>query len=181
MNVKTVDEIHESIIEDAWTLYRDAFEELNALAVQRHLMYRDEFVKVMLDRRVQKYLALADDGSLCGLSTYTNDLHAVPLISPPYFERHWPEHYAQGRIWYVGFVAVKSDAPVTTFPELIEAMHRTSAVHNGITALDICGRTNEARHLPRAVRTLLHRLSGNVRMQRLDEQSYWLYEFPDAA
>jgi hypothetical protein len=37
------------------------------------------------------------------------------------------------------------------------------------------------RHLPRAVRTLLHRLSGNVRMQRLDEQSYWLYEFPDAA
>jgi len=181
MNVKTVDEIHGSIIGDAWTLYHEAFEELNAYAVQRHLMYHDEFVDVMLDPRIQKYLLLGRDGTLCGLSTYTNDLHAVPLISPQYFQRRWPQHYAEQRIWYVGFVAVYANAPVTAFAELIEAMHRTSAAHGGITALDICARTNEVRHLPRAVRTLLHRMSGNVRMERLDEQSYWMYEFPDAA
>jgi hypothetical protein len=181
MNVKVIDELHETLIEDAWNLYHEAFQELNAFAVQRHLMYHNEFVDVMLDRRVQKYLRLDDDGSLCGLSTYTNDLDAVPLISPQYFERRWPEHYAQRRIWYVGFVAVHNGAPLTAFAELIEAMHRTSAVSGGITALDICRRTDELRHLPRAVRTLLHRLSGNVRMERLDEQSYWLYEFPAAA
>jgi hypothetical protein len=180
MNIKVIDEVHESLIEDLWKLYYEAFRELNALAVQRHLMYRHEFVDVMLDNRVQKYLYFDDDGALCGLSTYTNDLDAVPLISPQYFERRWPQHYAERRIWYVLFVAVKDGAPVRAFAELIEAMHRTSSVH-GITALDICRVTDEVRHLPRAVRVLLHRLSGNVRMERLDEQSYWLYEFPNAA
>jgi len=27
---------------------------------------------------------------------------------------------------------------------------------------------------------MLHRLSGNVRTERMDDQSYWLYEFPAA-
>jgi hypothetical protein len=177
MSVKIVDEVHETLIEDAWELYHEAFKELNALAVQRHLMYRTEFDEVMLDSRVQKYLCLNDDGTLCGLSTYTNHLEAVPLISPQYFERRWPQHYAERRIWYVGFVAVQAGAPVTTFASLIGAMHETST-RDAITALDVCARTDEIRHLPRAVRVLLRRLSGNVRMERLDEQSYWLYEFP---
>jgi len=177
MIVKLIDEIHESLIEDAWSLYHEAFEELNAYAVQRHLMFRHEFEDVMRDPRVQKYLAL-HDGVLCGLSTYTNDLDAVPLISPQYFQRRWPEHYAQRRIWYVGFVAVSPDAPVIAFAELIQAMHQTST-RDSITALDVCTRTDEIRHLPRSVRVLLRRIAGNVRMERLDEQSYWLYDFPD--
>lgn len=173
-----VDVIEGSAVEDAWKLYYDAFRELNAAAVQRHLMYRTEFEDVVTDRRVQKYLCF-HEGELCGMSTYTNDLDAVPLISPQYFERRWPRHFAERRIWYVGFVAVKNDAPVTTFPRLIAAMHQTST-RDALTALDVCARTNDVRHLPRSVRVLLHRLSGRVRMERLDEQSYWLYEFPDA-
>jgi hypothetical protein len=180
MSIKVVDEVHETLIEDAWQLYYEAFRELNAFAVQRHLMYRSEFDEVMLDPRVQKYLCLDDAGALCGLSTYTNYLEAVPLISPQYFERRWPRHFAERRIWYVGFVAVTAGAPVTTFPNLIAAMHETSK-RDAITALDVCTRTDEVRHLPRAVRVLLHRLSGGVTMERLDEQSYWMYEFTNAA
>jgi hypothetical protein len=180
MTIKVVDELHETLIEDAWKLYHEAFSELNAFAVQRHLMYRSEFDEVMLDPRVQKYLCLGDDGNLSGVATYTNDLDAVPLISPRYFERRWPQHYAEGRIWYVGFVAVRDGVPLTVFGEIIGAMHETSGRH-AITALDVCARTDAVRHLPRSVRVLLHRISGNVRMERLDEQSYWLYEFPDAA
>jgi len=180
MTIKIVDELHETLIEDAWKLYYEAFRDLNAFAVQRHLMYRGEFDEVMLDRRVQKYLCLGDDGNLCGIATYTNDLDAVPLISPQYFERRWPRHYAEGRIWYVGFVAVREGAPLTVFGELIGAMHETST-RDALTALDVCARTDAVRHLPRSVRVLLRRLSGNVRMERLDEQSYWLYEFPEAA
>jgi hypothetical protein len=180
MSIKVIDAVHESLIEDAWKLYYEAFRELNAFAVQRHLMRRDEFDEVMLDTRVQKYLCLDDDGALCGLATYTNDLDAVPLISPQYFERRWPRHYAERRIWYVCFVAVQDGAPLSTFASLIAAMHETST-RDAITALDVCTRTDTVRHLPRSVRVLLHRLSGGVRMERLDEQSYWLYEFPDAA
>src|SRR5258706_16131432 len=97
MNVKIVDLVQGDLREEAWTLYSEAFDELNALAVQRHLMYRNEFDDVMADPRVQKYLCLDVDDALRGMSIYTNDLGAVPLISPPYFERHWPEHFAERR------------------------------------------------------------------------------------
>jgi hypothetical protein len=181
MNVKVVDEVHESLVEDAWSLYHEAFEELNAYAVQRHLMYRGEFDDVMRDRRVQKYLCLDDDDVLCGLSTYTNDLDAVPLISPQYFKRRWPQHYAERRIWYCGFVAVHPNGrAANAFAELVEAMYLVAATQNGIIALDMCRFNDGVRRLSRVVPLMLHRLSGEVRTERMDEQSYWLYEFPAA-
>ena len=95
------DETHKA----AWELYEGAFGELRSLAVQRHLMYQSEFDDVLLDSRIQKYLCLDDDGRLCGLSTYTNDLFAMPLIAPEYFARRWPELYHENKVWYCGFVA----------------------------------------------------------------------------
>ena len=181
MNVKVVDEAHESLIEEAWTLYYTAFRDLNAYAVQRHLMYRHEFDEVMRDPRVQKYLCVDDTDSLAGLSTYTNDLDAVPLISPQYFERRWPDLYAERRIWYCGFVATQADGrAATAFGELVTAMYHTAAAQDGLIALDFCSRTDEVRHMARVVRLMLHRLSGDVKAQRIDEQQYWLYEFPAA-
>ena len=91
MLIKVIDRITDEDRREAmWTMYRDAFEELNTLAVQRHMMFRSEFDEVMADPRVDKYVALDDDGTMCGVATYTNDLDAVPLIAPQYFERHWP-------------------------------------------------------------------------------------------
>jgi hypothetical protein len=178
MNVKVVDELHESFIEEAWTLYDGAFRELNAFAVQRHLMYRNEFDYVMSDERVQKYLCLDDDDRLCGFSTYTNDLDAVPLISPPYFARRWPQHYAERRIWYCGFVAVPPGGRAgNTFAELVKAMYMVAATQNGIIALDMCRHNDEIRRMSRVIPLMLHRLSGDVRTERMDEQSFWLYEF----
>jgi len=176
VTVKVVDVLGGQLLEDAWALYYQAFEELNAQAVQRHLMHFDEFAAVMADGRVRKFLALGGAGELVGLAAYTNDLDAVPLISPAYFRRRWPQHYADGRIWYVEFVAVADSAPVTTFPELIAAMHDLSG-RAALTVLDVCRRTDQVRHLPRSTRALLHRLDGPVRCERLDEQTYWLYEF----
>ena len=182
MIIKTVDRVHEDLNEAAWTLYYEAFKDINGLAVQRHLMYRSEFDEVMLDERVQKYLAIDDeDGVLRGLSTYTNDLDAVPLISPAYFQRRWPKHYAERRIWYCGFVAVQDDGRAAmAFGQLVEAMYLTAAAQNGIIGLDFCRHNDEERRMSRVVRLMLHRLSGDVRAERMDEQQYWLYEFPTA-
>jgi hypothetical protein len=179
MNVKVVDEAHDGLIEQAWSLYYTAFRELNALAVQRHLMYRNEFEDVMRDQRVQKYLCLDEKDTLCGLSTYTNDLDAVPLISPQYFERRWPQLYAERRIWYCGFVAVQ-DARPNVFHELVEAMYLVAHAQNGLIALDMCRYNDQKRRLSRVIPLMLHRLSGEVHTERMDEQSYWLYEFPAA-
>jgi len=181
MTIKLVDQVHESLIEEAWTLYYTAFHELNAYAVQRHLMYRHEFDEVMRDTRVQKYLCLDDEGVLCGLSTYTNDLDAVPLISPAYFERRWPQLYAERRIWYCGFVGVHPESSIrNAFSEMVEAMYLEAATQCGIIALDMCRFNDEGRRLSRVIPLMLRRLSGNVRTERMDDQSYWLYEFPAA-
>lgn len=177
--LKVVDALDGSLLEDAWNLYHAAFKDLNAYAVQRHLMYRNEFDHVMGDPQVAKYLCL-DDGVLVGLSTYTNDLDAAPLISPAYFQRRWPDLFAQQKIWYCGFVGVHPAAQGSgPFVEMITAMCRLAADQGGIISLDMCS-ANEPR-LARAVRVLLGRITGNVKAERIDAQSYWLYEFPTAA
>lgn len=178
--LKVIDAMGESLIADAWTMYHETFAELNAFAVQRHLMYEHEFAEVMRDRRVQKYLVL-DDGAIVGLSTYTNELDAVPLISPAYFELRWPDLYAEQRIWYCGFVAVHPRAQgAGPFREMVEAMCRVAVQQGGIISLDMCRFNDQKRHLSRVIPLMLRRVAGDVRTERLDEQSYWLYEFPTA-
>lgn len=182
MVIKVVDQLADDAVDVAWELYHEAFKDLNAYAVQRHLMFRHEFVEVMLDPRVRKYLSLGDDGSIAGLSTYTNQLEAMPLISPAYFERRWPELYAARQVWYCGFVAVRESRRSNyAFAELVEAMYRTGTEHGGIIALDFCRYNDEVRHMSRAVRLMLHRLSGNCRAERMDQQEFWLYQFPGSS
>jgi hypothetical protein len=183
MLIKVIDQItDEDLHEAVWKLYQDAFEDLNTMAVQRHLMYRDEFDEVMRDSRVHKYLALDDDGTVCGIATYTNELEAVPLISPPYFERHWPEHYASKRIWYIGFVAVSPQAQGReVFSLLVDQMYLVASAQNGVVGLDICTYNDDVRRMSHIFRLMVSRLSDTMRFNRVDQQSYWLYEFPAAA
>jgi hypothetical protein len=184
MVIKIVEQVNdEELLESLWGLYYEAFKDLNSLAVQRHLMYRHEFDEVMHDQRVQKYLSLDDDGTLYGLSTYTNDLDAVPLIAPQYFERHWPDHYAARKIWYIGFVAVDPQVQGKrhVFAELVEEMYLVAANQNGLVGLDVCNYNDDVRNMTRIFRMMVSRLSDNMRFERIDQQSYWLYEFPIAA
>jgi hypothetical protein len=60
-------------------------------------------------------------------------------------------------------------------------MYLVAAAQNGIIALDFCEYNDEVRKMSRVVRIMLHRISGNVKAERMDQQSYWLYEFPSAA
>src|SRR6266508_5166460 len=160
MNIEVFDELPESLIEVAWRLYYDAFEELSALAVQRHLMLRSEFDLVMQDKRVQKYLCLDENSTLCGMSTFTNYLDAVPLISPQYFQRRWPQHYAERLIWYVGFVAVHPNGrAMNVFVELVDAMQQVAAPRNGVVGLDVCRYNDHARRMSRAIGVLVHRIT----------------------
>jgi hypothetical protein len=182
VKIHSCPELHGDRRESAWILYQKAFRDLNALAVQRHLMYRNEFDDVMADPRIDKYVAVDDDtDTALGLAVYTNDLTAWPLISPEYFARRWPDQYAARRIWYCGFVAVdRSAGHNTAFADLVEAMYLTAATHNGLIVLDFCRFNDESHRMSRVVRLMLDRLSGGVTDERLDEQSFWLYEFPGA-
>lgn len=172
-----------------WRLYNDAFDELRSTAVQRHVMLREEFDGVMRDDRVAKYMVFDtdqgaafdtdQDGRLCALGTMTNDLDAVPLISPDYFRRRWPAHFAESRIWYIVFVAVHPDYQGAGVIELLaEELYRVVSAGHGVAALDVCRRNDQIRRLPQGLARLLERSYGFVRSDRMDEQSYWFYEFP---
>jgi hypothetical protein len=180
MTIKVVDEVHESLVEEAWTLYYEAFKELNRYAVQRHLMYRDEFDEVMRNTQVQKYLC-QDGDTLTGLATFTNDLRAWPLLSPEYFQRRWPELFAERRIWWCGFVAIHPTAQHQGgFGEMVEAMYLEADKVGGIIGIDMCRFNDQVRRLSRVIPLVLRRLAGEVRTERMDEQSYWMYEFSRA-
>lgn len=182
MLVKTVARVtDEGQIEVAWDLYEQAFRDLNRLAVQRHLMHRSEFEEVMLDQRVTKYLCLEDNDTLIGMSTFTNDLDAVPLIAPEYFEHHWPDLYAAHKIWYIGFLAVHPDAQGRrAFAQLSEQMYIVAAAQDGLVGLDLCNHNDDVRHMSRVLRIMARRL-GRSRLDLIDQQSYWLYRFGTAA
>jgi GNAT superfamily N-acetyltransferase len=180
MRIEVTEKLDARLLDAAWRLYIEAFDELRSVAVQRHLLYRNEFDDMMRDGRVTKYLSFDAAGNLSGLATYTNEVTAFPLISPEYFARRWPEHFAQKRIWYVGFMAVHpKQRRRGTFDKLVEALYRTATAEHGMVVLDMC-RRNEIYGLPHAIESVLGRLTPQVRTKRMDEQSYWLYEFPAA-
>ncbi len=166
------------VAEAAWQVYNRAFEELRTAAVQRHLMYRQEFDEVMADQRVRKYRGVdpSDPDRMTALATFTNELAAMPLISPEYFEHRWPELYAGRRIWYIGFFAIDPDYRRSgVFEEVIAHMWGTVLDTRGIALLDIC-RRNDRIGLPDAIVQTLVGLTSGLRASRVDEQTYWLYE-----
>ena len=179
MRVRSTTSVEGAAVEPLWRLYSEALGELRTRAVQRHLMTRDEFAEVLADRRVVKYVAEDDSGTPAGLATLTDDLEAVPLISPDYFAHRWPEWYARRRIWYAVFVAVDRDARAAqVFPGLMAELGRLPGDEGGIVAMDFCRERAESGRMPAAIGWLIEQEVPGVRPERLDEQSYWAYEFP---
>ena len=169
-------------VEECWQLYLSAFDELRIAAVQRHVMFRDEFDAVVADARVVKYVAFDGEGRCCGLGTVATDLTAMPLISPDYFAHRWPELYAAGRIWYVGFVAIRPDlqrGPL--LGRIVGDIGATAARAGGVAVIDVSRHVTQQKRLPQAVARFLDRLAPGTRGIPLDEQTYWAYEFPAAA
>lgn len=179
MDVDVTKVIAAERLDQAWELYGLAFDELRAMAVQRHVMNRAEFDDVMTDDRVAKCVAY-DGDRIVGLATYTNDLDAVPLISPEFFAHRWPGHYAQRRIWYLGFFAVHPEHRGSgVFESVIDRLWDSVRADRGVAALDICAR-NETIGLPMAIRRTLEALTPEVVTTTIDTQTFWAYELTAA-
>lgn len=179
MQINVVPALDEEQLDQAWALYASAFEQLRYAAVQRHLMYRHEFDEVMRDARVSKYLAL-DSVRIAGLATFSNELDAMPLISPDYFARRWPNEYADKRVWYLGFFAVDHAYRGTgVFDQVIAKLWAQVRAHGGVAGLDVCD-YNTALGLPAAIQRTLQGLTPQVITERADTQTFWCYILPTA-
>ena len=172
-------EVSRSVRRSAWTTYVAAMEPLRALAIQRHLMTRAEFDEVMDDLRVTKYLATDADGSVVGVGTMTNQIESMPLVEPQFFASRWPEHWASGRCYYIGFVAVHPDQQHTElFTEMIQLMSYTASLTGGVAVLDVCQHHVDQHELPLSVGRITQSVVPHVQIQQVDAQSYWAYVSP---
>ncbi|WP_189335971.1 hypothetical protein [Actinoplanes ianthinogenes] len=180
MRVEVMPVVPAELLDPAWDFYTESFGDLAVLAVNRHVLYRHEFDELMEDDRAEKYLAIDDDGTVLGMAAMTTNLEAVSLISPDYFRHHWPELYAEKRIFYVLFVGAKRTGSGSgVFVELLSALYRPIGEVNGKVFVDICTYNEEQLRLPRMIGVILTRISGKAVPTRMDAQSFWLYEFPN--
>lgn len=181
MSVSTQQVIHGDLLEDAWKLYQQSFDPLRSLAVARHVMYADEFDVVMADSRVEKYLAYNENGTLASVATMTADLLSVPLVSPEYFAHRWPDRYSEGRIYYIGFLAVHPESHGSgVFGEMVKTMTREVAMVDGLAVIDLCTYNKDRLHLGRAIASLSSTWCSHVQMETLDAQYYIGYDFARA-
>jgi hypothetical protein len=163
-----------------WEFYDRAFETLRTRAAQRHAMTRDEFADQMIDGRVTKHIVYdAQIGSKpVGMTTLTNDLKAVPLISPEFYEARWPQFYAEQLIWYIGFLAIDPDYHGTgVLARMVGSLCDVVPPRGGVMAADICQFNQEAMLLPETFARLAGTYSRQPELQRLDAQVFWGYEF----
>jgi hypothetical protein len=179
--VQTLQVVDGDLREQAWKLYSLAFDELRYLAVQRHVMYDDEFDAVMADPLVDKYLLWDGEGALQALSTMTTHLRSMPLVSPEYFAHRWPDRYHAGQIYYIGFLGVHPDSHGSgVFGDLVRAMTGPVADVGGLAVIDVCTYNKDRLHLPRAIRWLASTWAPSVAMTDLDAQTYVGYDFSRA-
>jgi hypothetical protein len=165
---------------EAWARYEDAFASLEPLAVQAHLMTREQFDEQVLDDRLEKIQLLDPDGNMVGLATVTNNLAAVPLISRRYFEAHYPQAYAARQIWYVPFVAIP-DSDMGAFTMLIEHVYNLAAPGNGIVVFDACNHNIYQLGFARAIEAWTIRLSGGIASAvELDAQHFVAFDVTGA-
>jgi len=176
MRYEMAEELEQSRLDQAWATYSAAFDELRAATVERNVLYHHEFEALMVDKRVEKHMALdpATD-SVVGLATFTNHLETLYWISPEYFAARWPDQYAQKKIWYLGFFAIDPAYRHSgIFEAVIEQMWRPIRAGGGIAALDICG-VNISLGLAGAISRTLKNLTPAVVTEEIDVQTYWAF------
>src|SRR5688500_18688533 len=85
--------------EALWEMYREAFEPLEERAIQQHLWSREDVLAELANERIVKFVGWSD-GRPVGLCMVTNDLELVPMISPTFLRRRFPEHAERDAIFY---------------------------------------------------------------------------------
>jgi hypothetical protein len=172
--IRTVTAVDDVTAQRFYELYLETFGELAIRAVNRHLLRREEFMAVMVDPRIDK-IVIEDDATreLIAMCTLTNNLETVDWVSPEYFAHHYPDHWARGAVYYLGFSLVASRRRrVQLFTELISHVSRTLLAKDAMCSYDICMFNNEVIGLADAVKAIVTS-TANVDVRAVDTQTYY--------
>ena len=172
--IRTLARIDEHTSERFYALYVETFGELAIRAVNRHLLRRDEFMSVMVDPRIDKIVIEDDEtGEPVAMCTLTRHLETVDWVSPEYFAHHYPDHWARGAVYYLGFSLVASPRRrAQLFSDLIVHVTKVVAADSAMCAWDICMFNNETIGLADAVEGIVSRTAA-FDVRAVDTQTYY--------
>jgi hypothetical protein len=164
--------MEQSLIEEFYALYTVAFHPLKTRSVARQVLSWREFYEQMRDERVVKYVARGATGEALGLTTLTNQLDSVPWISPEYFAERYPEQWARGAVYYLGFTLAHPSQRHLRFIETIIMVGIRSLVpERAVVAFDVCAFNNQALHFTERVASALLPIPS-AQLDLVDTQFY---------
>jgi hypothetical protein len=152
MHVRRLAILDEATTERLWELYRAAFAPLAEATPDRQFLHHGEFRDEMSDARVWKYVGFDEqDGEPFALATLTRHLEAMSWVSPEFFAARWPQEYAEGRVYYVGFVLVDVQRQRRgSYRELVDAVVRTLVARRAVAGFDISRQNDDVRGVLKA-------------------------------
>lgn len=170
-------QIDEEYIQQFFDLYEIAFAPLVTLSAARQVLTHEEFQGQMQDPSVDKYIAWDDASEPIGLITLTNNLLAIPWISPQFFAARYPEQWARNAFYYLGFALAHPSMRHQRFVETMIAvgMEKLQA-ERAVMAYDVCAFNNQALRFADRIDKVI----GNnpaIRLEVVDSEVYYAVEF----
>lgn len=160
-----------------WAIFDDAFMSARELSVSREHMDRVQFLALVGDPRIVKYVLEDDAGTVVGASLLTRDLDAVPWVSADFFAKRWPQECAEGRVFYSLYSFVDPQRQgADHFRLLIEPVVAAVARARGVLGFDLTGHHADVVDL---MAVMARRVPGGTvsDVTTLDTQLYYAVTF----
>ena len=162
-----------------WQMYEHAFAPLEELAMQQHLWSREEVLAELADERIVKFVGWSDDRPV-GLGMITRHLDLVPMISPTFLRRRFPEQAERDAIFYGIMIFVRPDyRGKTMFARLGTHMAEETAQAGGVVLFDVCSFNRDNGSLDQNLGRLARPFPRSS-MSMVDQQSWFAVELPEA-
>jgi hypothetical protein len=161
----------------AWLTYRESLAPLGGVAAMKQTLSEAALRAVMADPAIVKYVGWGPDGDVVAVATMTDRLE-TENISSRFFAERYPEHYATGRLLYLGFLVVRPEAQAQgMIMRLIGRFTADLEAAGAVVAFDVCAYNDETFAFARLCRLVAAR-TRQAELTMLDVQTYYALEFP---
>lgn len=163
------------LADQLWDMYAAAFRHFVRVAAMKQMVSPEGFRALLHDEDIEKYVVMQGDQAVA-MSTMTTRL-STENVNTRFFERRYSEHYANGRLFYLGFLLVRPSAQHRgIMPVLVQRMSLRIESAGGVVCFDICGHNDRVADFARMCEALAARCRPAV-LSTLDVQTYYALDF----
>jgi GNAT superfamily N-acetyltransferase len=165
--------------DDLYDMYRAAFVPLHSRAALGHLLPRDKFDEGLLAPTINKIIAWDHKDRAIGMTTLTSDL-TTEHISEYFYAERFPEEYARGELFYLGYLLVRPDAQRGgVLAHLVKTVVSYISAAGGVVAFDVCKFNDDTFKFAQICALLARRIRPSS-ITAIDVQTYYAVSFPPA-